>query len=201
MGYAEKVGRNSYWFCKCECGNVIKVQSGGLKNGHTNSCGCFHAEQVKKAGTTHGYSSRNNKTPVYRTWCNMLSRCRNSKTPRYNCYGGRGIKVCERWERFENFLEDMGNRPKWMSIERINNDGNYEPGNCRWATVKEQNNNNRGNRLLDFGERTQTLSQWADELGIKPKTLSARLNDYCWSTEKALTGSVRVRNVVKKITT
>ncbi len=198
IGYAEKVGRNSYWFCKCECGNIIKTQSGGLKNGHTNSCGCFHIQRTKESGTKHGYSSRDCRTPIYSSWCNMLSRCRNENTPKYHNYGGRGIKVCERWEKFENFIEDMGNRPRGTTIERINNNGNYEPSNCRWATRKEQDNNRRDNHLLEFGGKTQTLSQWAEEIGMKPTTLSARINDYSWPIEKALTEKVGIRSTVKK---
>ena len=117
----------------------------------------------------------------------MAKRCNNPKDKRYKNYGGRGIKVCDRWHKFENFYADMGDKPMGMSIDRINNNGNYAPENCRWATPFEQANNTVKNRKIIFKGKTLTVAQWSRELGIKRTTLSGRLNNYGWSTEKALT--------------
>jgi len=139
---------------------------------------------------THGqsYSSE------YRIWHNMRTRCRNPKSPNFHRYGGRGISVCARWNRFANFFEDMGPRPSSEhSLDRYpNNDGNYEPGNCRWATRDEQNRNKLGNRYVEFCGRRMIVSDWARELGIGPVCLSDRLNRG-WSVEKAFTKPVQIR--------
>ena len=125
-------------------------------------------------------------TPEYRAWTGMRYRCRTQTSEEWSCYGGRGIIVCERWDRFENFFSDMGGRPSPKhSIERINNDGNYEPGNCKWATCVEQNRNNRNNRIIRFKNQTMTLGEWANILGIGATTLSNRLS--LWNKERALT--------------
>lgn len=122
---------------------------------------------------THGYT----QTPTYRSWSMMLNRCRNPKYMYFSNYGGRGIQVCERWLIFENFLADMGERPSLKhSIERENNNGNYEPGNCCWADRIQQGNNRRNNRVLTFRNKTQTLTLWSRELGIKYDTLLDRLS-------------------------
>ena len=129
----------SMWNCKCDCGNTLSVAAGNLQSGHTISCGCYREEIRPTLAATHRLAG----TPEHNSWAGMKQRCLNPKCHKYPSYGGRGITVCERWMTFENFLSDMGNRPRGTSIERKNNDGNYEPGNCIWATPKQQANNRR----------------------------------------------------------
>lgn len=134
---------HSRWLCRCECGNKKIVQYANLKSGSVQSCRCLNRESVRKSNSTHKMKG----TSVYYAWNSMKQRCLNSSCRNYPLYGARGIFVCERWlESFENFYADMGDKtsPK-HSLDRINNDGNYEPGNCRWATAKEQSNNKRNN--------------------------------------------------------
>jgi hypothetical protein len=132
---------------------------------------------------THGMAD----SPEYRVWCHVLARCGTATDAAYDNYGGRGITVCDRWLTFTNFYADVGPRPSPQhTLERIENDGNYEPGNVRWATRKEQNRNKRNNRLLTFNGRTQCIAAWAEEIGITWAALRARLR-LGWSVERALT--------------
>lgn len=126
------------WFCQCDCGNTCVVRGANLTSEMTTSCGCLHKELLSARATTHGRTN----DPLYNVWKGMRHRCNNKNDDHYHLYGGRGIAVCERWNNFENFLKDMGPRPNSnYSIDRINNDGNYEPNNCRWATITEQARN------------------------------------------------------------
>jgi hypothetical protein len=122
----------------------------------------------------------------------MIQRCTNSNYTYYKDYGGRGIKVCDRWlNSFEDFLADMREAPKGLSLDRIDNNGDYTPENCRWATIKEQCNNTRCNHLLTYNGKTQSISQWANELGTKWITLYKRINTYGWSVDRALSTPVQ----------
>jgi hypothetical protein len=147
-------------------------------------------QRMSQERTEHGHSKRGSTSPTYQTWRNMRSRCENPNVPAYKNYGGRGIAVCERWKSFENFLADMGERPEGMTIERINNDGNYEPDNCRWSTYLQQGRNRRANKYLTWNGETKAVSEWAEVVGIKDSTIYARLR-MGWTTEDALTRPVR----------
>jgi hypothetical protein len=129
------------WLCRCDCGSKTKVLSGNLRSGHSRSCGCM------KGHPTHGHARNYTHTPTFKSWHSMLQRCDNPNRKGYKHWGGRGITVCERWRKFENFLADMGERPPGLSIDRIDNDRGYFPGNCRWATRSQQNSNQRKQRV------------------------------------------------------
>jgi hypothetical protein len=159
------------WLCLCQCGKKTEVYGCNLSRGGTNSCGCLKLE-APAAVVIHGKS----KSKVHRIWRGMLSRCNNPNEPMYPYYGGRGIKICDRWKTFINFYEDMGDPPPYHSIDRFpNNNGNYEPGNCRWATTKEQARNKRNNHILVKDGIALSLVEWSEKLDIKEKTLHERI--------------------------
>lgn len=182
-------GTNRFkWHCRCECGNEIATRSSSLRGGLTQSCGCYKREVNAEVMATTGLLNTHGMTESveYAAWANMKDRCGNPQHRQWPDYGGRGITVCDRWlHSFENFYQDMGPRPAGMSIDRIDNDSGYFPENCRWATKKQQGNNRRKTHLVSFAGKTQTIAQWADELGVKYETLRARLKR--WPLEKALT--------------
>lgn len=173
---------DGFWQCVCECGNGYRVKTERLKNGHTRSCGCLHRDTVRP----HGGSG----TKVHGVWLQMRWRCNSPACPSYHNYGGRGIKVCDRWDKFENFLADMGPRPEGAWLDRTDNDGPYSPENCQWVSPKSNQNNKRTNVLMEFNGKTQTATEWSEELGISYWTLLNRLRRG-WSHAKALGEPIR----------
>jgi hypothetical protein len=186
---AENKGKFLMWTCLCDCGVSVEVFGSNLKNGHTKSCGCLNKEIVSSLFTTHGHTKNNKCSPEWTSWYNMRVRCYYDKHKEYSNYGGRGIKVCERWlgdDGFENFYEDMGPCPLGMTLERIDNEGDYCRENCKWATRTEQGNNKRNNVILTYGNETGTLSEWARSIGMNSETLRARIDVYGWDIADAL---------------
>lgn len=136
--------RSRVFICECQCGNTGPFRLDFLKCGHTQSCGCLQKDKTAAARLIHGHNRKGKTTRTYRTWSNMVTRCTNPKGTDYKYYGGRGITVCERWlNSFENFLADMGEAPRGLTLDRIDPNGNYEPKNCRWTTWVEQRRNQR----------------------------------------------------------
>ena len=178
--------RNSrmYWICKCKCGNTKEIGACSLRSGHTKSCGCLKKEKSAEKGKNSA-THRMIDTREYSTWSSMKSRCNNKKHTEYHNYGGRGIKICKRWNKFENFFEDMGNRPKNRSIDRKNNEGDYYKENCRWSTRVEQANNRRTNRFLIYEGERLNFVQWQEKLKLKTGTIGDRINAG-WSTERTI---------------
>jgi hypothetical protein len=179
------------WLCRCECGVEKVCAWSHLKNGLVMSCGCMRREMLRagreklhKTSVTHGGS----KKREYHIWANVIYRCDNPNATSYERYGGRGITVCQRWrDGFEFFYEDMGPSPSLRhTIDRINNDGNYEPGNCRWATRRAQANNRRGCVEITHQGETMTIAMWAERFGMTRNLLWDRLNRQNWPIEKAL---------------
>lgn len=168
--------------CRCECGVVKEVWNQSLSSGRSISCGCKTKGRTVRSSEWHGMSN----TPEYRSYQAMLQRCYYAKHNRYHSHGGRGIKVCPQWRySFEQFYADMGPRPKGTSLEREDNDGDYSPDNCRWATPVEQAANTRSAKLVTINGITDTQAGWARRVGITPPTLTKRLKRG-WSIEKAL---------------
>ncbi len=170
------------WLVRCDCGTEKSVPGTALRDGSIKSCGCYRIDELKGRSFRHGFSG----TPSYNIWAQMRNRCSRPNVRGYKDYGGRGIKVCERWESFLNFLADMGECPPGKSIDRIDNNGNYEPGNCRWATLVEQTNNRRTNRILELGGKKMTMAQWAVLTGLKYPVIQGRLR-LGWTIERTLT--------------
>lgn len=183
-------GSQGYLSCMCDCGTDRAVRVNRLEGGTSRSCGCLAAEEFTVRQTKHGWRPKGKWNATYKAWQSMRERCLNSKNRAWLRYGGRGIKVCERWTMFANFLADMGDRPAGRSLDRINNDGDYEPGNCRWATNTEQQNNRAVNRTLTLNGMSKTIARWAKDTGIGYTTIMERLRRG-WSVKRALTEPVR----------
>lgn len=181
-----------FWLCKCKCGNEKVIRGDDLKFGGTKSCGCLIKEWKANIGKRnhekslerkkylpekivqprgHGMS----KTRVYRIWCSMRGRCLNKNNASYPYYGGRGITICDRWEKFEHFLEDMGHPRNEMTLERIDNNGNYCPENCCWATRSQQSKNRRVNIVIEYHGENLSLHECCERFGLSYTALYSRL--------------------------
>lgn len=181
IGKAPSKGKGALWRVRCDCGNERTGQSYWLRNG-AQSCGCLASAQTIERSTKHGLVG----TPEYRSWLSMMHRCYREANHNFDSYGGRGVSVCKRWHNVTKFLEDIGERPPGTSVDRIDIDGNYEPGNCRWATPSEQANNRRNSRFITYQGKTQTIAQWSAEIGVSDRLLRSRF-ERGWPLEDAFT--------------
>lgn len=189
--YAGRVDSVTRWICECDCGARLMVRALNLKTGGSRSCGCLRVDVSKETNWKHGHSSwRRGPTSEYRIYHKMLRRCFKETDPKYHRYGGRGITVCDRWrgpEGFINFFADMGSRPGLgYSIDRIDNDGNYEPGNCRWATVLQQARNKSTVTMVEWKGKRISLPDACDEEGLSLDTVYNRIKYLGWEVERAL---------------
>ncbi len=174
----------SFWHTRCVCGTNKVIMGSSLSGGTTNSCGCLWRNDKRTHGMVYSYA--------YVTWLGIKQRCYNPNNKGYKNYGGRGIIMCGRWlESFENFLSDMGERSKGLTIERIDNNGNYEPNNCYYANAKQQCNNRRSNIWITSKGKTLTAAQWSKETGVDGATISSRIRNLGWDHEKAIYTPVR----------
>lgn len=173
------------WECRCDCGGSTRSRASDLRGGKAQSCGCVGYEHGSGAQPTHGHARGGRTTTTYEAWSSMWKRCRGTGNAlAQKNYAGRGIRVSDRWKSFEPFLEDMGERPVGASLDRIDNNGNYEPSNCRWASPKQQARNKRTNRLLTIGGKTQCMSAWAEEADVDYVLVKERIRRG-WSPERA----------------
>lgn len=164
------------WACMCNCGSTVEVVSHALTSGHTKSCGCWKDERNRGTQPKHSHARRGTQpTPTYKTWQAMMTRCYNEKAKSFKDYGGRGIKVCDGWHLFENFLAHMGERPEGMTLDRIDSNKGYTPENCRWATKITQARNTRVNCIVTYNGSQMTQAEFAETLGLKQSTVSYRL--------------------------
>lgn len=180
---SDNTGRKAHWICRCDCGNYLIAPSHHLKSGAIKSCGCYSKDINKEIHTSHGMRH----TRLYKCWCNTKERCFSINNKSYKDYGGRGITVCEEWQKFEPFYEwAMANGYRDdLTLDRIDANGNYEPSNCRWATKKEQGNNKRNNCCITYNGEMHTISEWADIVGMPRNALYLRLKRG-WDVKKAL---------------
>lgn len=186
--FSHKENNKIFWKCKCDCGNETIVRADGLKTGHAKSCGCYNKERVSetKGALQHGLTD----TKIYGTWFNIKARCYNPSCEQYRNYGGRGIKMCDEW------LEDVSEFAKWsyengynenLTIDRIDVNKDYEPSNCRWTTWKEQANNKRNNRYIEYNGEVKTLKEWCELYDLKYNTVKRRIYRG-WEIEEAFFG-------------
>lgn len=170
---------NFTWLCRCDCSNEVVVPAGHLKSGHTRSCGCLATELKKKRATRHGLLADGKRPRTFNIWCSMKMRCLNPNAINYHSYGGRGIGICEEWMTFENFHRwAMANGyADDLEIDRIDNDGDYCPENCRWVTREQNQRNTSRTHLITLNGKTQCATDWIRELGISKSTFYVHLKD------------------------
>lgn len=191
-GPVTKARAQKYFLCRCDCGRERLVWQADLRSGGSKGC---RSCAVAKKNTTHGNTRRGRMTPEYRAWAHMIGRCEDGNDVSFANYGGRGISVCARWRAsFANFLDDMGRRPTpGHSIDRKDSNGNYEPGNCRWATALEQGGNKRNNHVLTVGNESLPIAEWSRRTGISAGLILARVARLGWTPERAVSEVPRGR--------
>jgi hypothetical protein len=162
--------QSAKWLCQCDCGNSKIISSQSLRRG-TKSCGCLIVDAAKRR-----FIHKKTNTKTYKSWSSMIQRCNNPNNPKYYRYGGRGIKVCDDWRIFKNFLNDMGECPKNHTIDRINNNGNYCIENCRWANIKTQARNRSNNRMIEINGQTKTMVEWCDIKNVSHVMVRMRIH-------------------------
>lgn len=176
----DRVERCAYWLCKCDCGKETIATSGSLRTGHKKSCGCLHddlsRERLTQMNLTHGESN----TRLYKIWTDIKKRCYRKTFWAYDRYGGRGISLCKEWHDYPTFRDWClaNGYADNLTIDRIDNDGNYEPSNCRWVDRKAQANNKCNVRRITYNGETKTIAEWAEALGINYTTLYNRIFNY-----------------------
>lgn len=185
-GFSSGMARIAKWKCRCDCGNEGEVYGTALRSGKSLGCTKCAAKKISKSRTKHGDTG----SPTWISWRSMKNRCNCRTSPDYDLYGGRGIFVCERWNEFENFLEDMGERPPGTSLDRIDSDDGYYQENCRWSTPMEQANNRRNNRIVSFGGEDLTIAEFARSINADRKMVRY------WLVEKGLSPFEIIDNVI-----
>ncbi len=186
---AESPDGNARWVCRCDCGQLVVAYGGDLQRSKVKSCGCLNAERIFR----HGMS----RTKVYAVWKSMLQRCENPNDPSYHNYGARGITVCEEWHDFARFFADMKLPPPRRTLERKDNSKGYSKRNCVWATTRQQLNNQRRNRVVEYKGARFTLAELAELHKLGWNTLRSRLDVYGWELERALTEPVHAADAFK----
>jgi hypothetical protein len=182
-GLRERRNDNDHiWSFRCDCGVEVDRKIRLVRSGRTSSCGCVFREKMAARNTKHGQSG----TKTYRVWKNMRARCGSETDSDYHLYGGRGIKVCERWQDYLAFVEDMGECPPGKSLDRVDVNAGYSPDNCRWATAKEQAGNKRTTRRVEALGQTKIITEWARELGVSHRLIDYRLKAG-WPADEAVT--------------
>ncbi len=181
----ERIQRSIAWECRCDCGTVVNVPATKLLLGRKRSCGCLAKEVAAESHANHGHKRGGKISKTYNAWAAMRDRCTNPRNSRWADYGGRGITVCSEWLTFDNFLRDMGEAPAGTSLDRIDNERGYEPGNCRWATPDRQARNRRDTTFIEFRGEKLSISDWSERTGIDTHTIRARIKRG-WSVDRAL---------------
>lgn|SRR6202142_3165678 len=180
----------TYWICRCDCGVVISRRATHLKRGESQSCGCLQKERASVAGKISNRKHGLHRHPLYRIWCGMLQRCYNPNSRKFQDWGGRGIRVCPEWRRSPDIFIRWALTHEYsrgLTIDRYpNNDGNYEPSNCRFTTHKKNHNNKRSNVVLEMNGKRRTVSEWSDITGVARHTIYERIK-LGWDIERALT--------------
>ncbi len=186
------------WVCRCDCGTIREVDGTALRSGKSLSCGCYHSDRVKEVHTTHGATKVGARERLYPVWHNMMDRCYKPEASSYHSYGARGIVVCDEWHDYERFKEwafSSGYDPNAEAfkcmLDRIDNNGDYSPDNCRWVDSKTQNNNRRTCRYITWKGETHSVTEWNERLNLPKGLLIQRLN-YGWSMDRAATEPPRV---------